>query len=685
MMLLPIYDYFFHRRKILTALFNIGQLLLSLAIASFIWFRVGSDKGLSILAPDIILLALMTLIIFSLINHLLTNIVIVLATRKPFFQTGLLNKTALYNESAIITLGLSMAALWTLYPLLAVFSTVPVVILFLSLITLSKKESALKIRQAELASLNDLALEISAELDMKKLVQAIVCIASKSVQASAALLALDDHNPRHMEIYATHGFDDKKEQPKWFSLPFEDVVCEKDLCISHTVPGDMFPESPQERWTGYMALSISILKEKKSILCVFSGMERKSFDSSDAEKLKNLGKFIEIALSNASLYENLKSAQQCLIQSEKLSAVGMLISGVAHELNSPLTSIIGYSDLMYAQAKEESLKKKLEKIASEAQRAAKIVQNLLTFARESKADKKPMNANALIEKVLEMKSYSFRSSKIRVIREFFPQLNDTLADSNQIHQAILNILNNAEHALESKAGKKIIVIRTYEKDRWIYIKISNNGPPIPEENLKKIFLPFFTTKEIGRGTGLGLSICYGIIKEHKGKFAVENEREDGVTFTIELPAILPQEEYKSFHRTPSALLEQMKEVKGKKMLLVEDEDLIRGFISEFLSKYHMKLETACNGLEAIDKLKKDNYDLIMVDIKMPGLNGMEFYQTLKKENPSLLDKIIFMTGDGANKETRRFIQSCLRPCLAKPFTSEDLLNIISEFFLPASV
>ncbi len=549
LVLLPLYDHFFSKRKLLTALFNIGQLLISLAIISFIWLRVGSDRGLSILSAKILFLALFTLIIFSIINHLLTNIVIVLAAKKSFFKTGLLNKTALYNESAIITLGLSMASLWTLYPPLAVLSTVPIAILFLSLITMSKKESALTIRQAELASLNDLALEIGAEIDIKKLRHAIVRIASTSTHASAAVLAINHNNPNYMDICASYGFENDEVQPKKFTLSSENNIDKKDIYIGDNLSEKLFPECLQGRFTQYMALPIPILKEKESILCVLSGTERKSFDAFDAKKFKNLGRFIEIALSNATLYENLKQVQQQLIQSEKLSAVGMLVSGVTHELKSPLMSIIGYSDLLHSQAKEESFKRKLEEIAGEAQRAAKIVQNLLSFARESKLNKKLININALIEKVLEMKSYSFHANKIRVHKDQSSPLKDILADHTQIHQVLLNIINNAEDALKSKPDERIIDIKTFEEDGWIKVKISNNGPNIPEESLKKIFLPFFTTKELGKGAGLGLSICYGIIEEHKGKIAAVNKNGRGVTFSIKLPASHPYKEHEKSQKS----------------------------------------------------------------------------------------------------------------------------------------
>ncbi len=681
LILLPLFDYFFNKRKLLTALFNMGQLLFSLAIASTLWFRMHMDEVFSRWTPVIILSALMTLIIFSLANHLLTNIVIALAARKPFFKTGFLNKTVLLNESVVITLGLSMASLWILYAPLAILATVPIAILFLNLIALSKKESILTIRQSELASLNDLALEIGSELDMKKLSQAIVRIASDSVHASAAFLAFDENNESHLNIYAAYGWEHLEKLPKKFFTP-QHISSQDRFYRGQTTSKKLFPDLSAEESLNYMVLPLSSLKDKKAMLCVVSGMERRNFDHSDAERLKNLGKFADIALSNATLFENLKLAQQHLIQSEKLSAVGMLVSGVAHELNSPLTTILGYSDLLYAQLREETYRRKLEKIAGEAQRASKIVQNLLTFARESKADKKSLNINTLFDKVLELKAYSFRSSAIKVRKEFRADLGEIRADANQMHQVLLNILNNAEHALTSKKGEKTILIRTTAEKGWLKIVIFNNGPQIPNENLKKIFLPFFTTKEIGRGTGLGLSICYGIIKEHQGRITVENSRE-GVLFTIELPICSPRKTTNESSTKPSRHVHG-DELMRKKILVVEDETGIRDFIIELLTSVGMQLDTAYNGLEAKNKLKKNDYDLILLDIKMPGLSGIDLYRILEKEQPSLLDRILFMSGDTANEETKNFLRSSTRPCLSKPFTAENLLSTLRDILAPVS-
>ena len=678
LILLPIFDHFFNRRKILTVLFNIGQLLFSLAVAMFVWQRVGRDEGLMITNPRVLITAFSVLVIFSGMNHLLTNVVIRLATKKPFFKTGLLNRTALFNESAVITLGLSMGALWTIYPPLAMLSVIPIAILFSTLITLSKKESNLVTRQAELTYLNELALEIGAELDMQKLGKALVKIVAESMHASASLLAFYDNDPRIINIHASYNIGKEGGLPVKIAAPHKKFFVAKDIYISSKPPEKLFTDLPLENFTSFIILPISILKEERGILAVFCGPDRKDFDSADAEWLRNFGKFISMALTNAGLYANLKTAQQKLLETEKLSAIGMLVSGVAHELNNPLTSIIGYTDLLHSKSSDEKDRKKLERIASEAQRAAKIVQNLSTFAKESRVEKRSVDINEIINHVLKIKYHDLKVHHIKVTEKISPEIDKVCAEPNQIEQVILNILNNAEYALKAKKTDKRIILETVKKEGWAEIRISDNGPGISEENLKKIFLPFFTTKEVGRGTGLGLSICYGIIDDHGGKIYAESELGHGATFIIKLPFmkdIIPVSTADEGSERSNG-----NTLKGKRMLIIDDEQSILEYTSELLSMHGAIVETSLNGSDALKMIHDQHYDLIITDIKMPVLNGKDFFNQLKEQNSPLTSRILFMTGDTISEETKQFIKGSELPYISKPFRSEDLYRSILQFF-----
>jgi signal transduction histidine kinase len=221
--------------------------------------------------------------------------------------------------------------------------------------------------------------------------------------------------------------------------------------------------------------------------------------------------------------KKLESAQAQLLQSEKLSAVGQLISGVAHELNNPLTSVIGFSQLLLSKEKNHKTEEYLNKITREAERCAKIVNNLLTFSRTHKPEKSYVGINGIIERTLDLMAYQFRTDNIEVIKKLDPNLPKTMADFHQLQQVFLNIINNAYQAMKDKRETRILTVETERSGLIIRIKFSDTGPGIPKGNLSRIFDPFFTTKEVGKGTGLGLSISYGIVKEHGGDIYVLSE------------------------------------------------------------------------------------------------------------------------------------------------------------------
>jgi signal transduction histidine kinase len=232
-----------------------------------------------------------------------------------------------------------------------------------------------------------------------------------------------------------------------------------------------------------------------------------------------------------------KLLQEQLIQSDKLAAVGELISGVAHEINNPLTAVVGFSQLLkkHENGLGEDQRKQLDIIWSEAERVRKIVSNLLSFARKQKPEKKPLDVNSLVEMVLDIRSYELEVGNINIVKEFGEELPQVEADAQQIEQVFLNMINNAQQAMIETHGKGNLTIRTYTNDNVVRIEFIDDGPGIAEEDLKKIFDPFFTTKEAGKGTGLGLSVSYGIIKEHNGNIFVESDQGKGARFIIELP------------------------------------------------------------------------------------------------------------------------------------------------------
>jgi two-component system NtrC family sensor kinase len=258
----------------------------------------------------------------------------------------------------------------------------------------------------------------------------------------------------------------------------------------------------------------------------------------------------ELAATNGRLLatvERLKATQAQLLQAEKLSAIGQLVAGVAHELNNPLTSVIGYAQLLQEELRDsaegdtprppQQLGHDLRRIAEESERAAKIVRNLLAFARRQSAERAEQDIADMMNRVLALRAYEFRLNAIELETSFEPGLPPILGDGGQLQQALLNLLLNAEQAMRARATRRIHVgARRVPEADAVELFIADTGHGIPDENLRRIFDPFFTTREVGEGTGLGLSICYGIVRDHGGQIAVESRVGQGTTFKVLLPA-----------------------------------------------------------------------------------------------------------------------------------------------------
>jgi len=266
------------------------------------------------------------------------------------------------------------------------------------------------------------------------------------------------------------------------------------------------------------------------------------FNDLEVALLEATGHQIGIALDNAKLYsesqrqlEELKLTQAQLIRAEKLSAVGELASGVAHEINNPLTTILGQAHLLLAGGDvKEAARDRLNIIAEETSRAARIVQNLLMFARHYTPERRPCSLADQVRRVLELKAYQLRQDDVDIRTEFTP-CPPVYADEHQIQQVLLNLVQNAHQAMARQAAPHVLTVRVGPVDGGARIEVLDTGPGIPPDVLPKIFDPFFTTKPPGDGSGLGLSVSYGIISEHSGRLWGENRPDGGAAFIVELP------------------------------------------------------------------------------------------------------------------------------------------------------
>jgi len=377
-----------------------------------------------------------------------------------------------------------------------------------------------------------------------------------------------------------------------------------------------------------------------------------------------------------------KLLQQQLIQSEKLSAIGELVSGIAHELNNPLTGVMGYSQLLQLRSDlDERARDSLQKINNLALRCQKIVQNLLSFARKQKPERTLTCVNDILEKTIELRSYELSVNNIRVQSELDRNLPRTIADAHQLQQVFLNVITNAEQAMLDTNGRGSLVVRsrTDAKNNRIVVEIQDDGPGIPEKLLTRIFDPFFSTKEVGKGTGLGLSIAYGIVQQHGGMTYARSRPGEGSTFVIELPIVtVVQQDAPMFPILMPQALHFEGLIRGKRILVVDDEKYILDFFVEILRMFPARVDTACDGLEAMDKLQADRYDLILTDYKMPQMSGKELFYWIRQHQPNLARRIIFITGDTVSAETRSFFESTASRYLGKPFKIEEVKEIIQQ-------
>jgi signal transduction histidine kinase len=376
--------------------------------------------------------------------------------------------------------------------------------------------------------------------------------------------------------------------------------------------------------------------------------------------------------------DTLKTTQAQLIQSEKLSGIGEFVAGVAHELNNPLTSVMGFSELLSKADTNPQHQRFLEMISKSAQRCHKIVQSLLSFARRRAPERKLSSINELVESAVEFLQYQLRTSNIEVVTRLDAHLPKAMVDPHQIQQVFLNVINNARQAIEGNQPKGSIRIATETCGQVVRVTFQDNGPGIDERNLSKVFDPFFTTKEIGKGTGLGLSLCYGMVKEHGGGIIVRSKPGEGATFIIELPLASATEDVTEEKERPICPLVSPSEGIGKRVLVIDDEEAILQMVRETLAEQGYEVDVVRDGESALSRLGQTSYDLAICDWKMPGLNGQQIYERVRASNPALSERIIFFTGDVINEKAERFLRESRRVCLSKPFSLMEFRAAIGK-------
>ncbi len=371
--------------------------------------------------------------------------------------------------------------------------------------------------------------------------------------------------------------------------------------------------------------------------------------------------------------QELQAQREALLQTEKVAAMGQLLAGVAHELNNPLSTIVGYTQLLVLRVGHGPIAEWLERIEQSAQRCTRIVRNFLALARQYPPERQLVVLNRVVEDALELLAYPFRLDGIAVCRSLSGDLPPIWADPHQLQQVVVNLLTNAHQAMrETPPPRRLTLTTRYDpRAHRVLLEIADTGPGVPPVIQARIFEPFFTTKQPGQGTGLGLSLCRGIIEGHGGVLRLETTEGRGATFVVEVPI-----------GTPPAALEEpraaeaLQPTPSKTILVVDDEPDVARLLAEALELDGHRVETTTSGIAALDRLRERPYDLIFSDIKMPGLGGAELYHELARCQPGLERRIVFVTGDTMNPTTRQFLQQTGALNVSKPFGLDEIRRLV---------
>ena len=373
---------------------------------------------------------------------------------------------------------------------------------------------------------------------------------------------------------------------------------------------------------------------------------------------------------------DLRRAEKSLAQAERLSSLGEVVAGVAHELNNPLSAVLGYAQLLRPGTPHDDLERDLTRIVESARRCQKIVVNLLSFARKHPAKKMPQDLNACIRKVIELKTYHLRASQIDVRLELAEPLSPTLIDFHQMEQVILNLVNNAEQSIASTGRPGRVIVRSFAAGDDVAIEIEDDGPGVPPSVRHRVFDPFFTTKDIGMGTGLGLSVSYGIVQEHRGRIELRPDRPGaGACFAV----ILPRAEGAAV----DAFVEELpssapKPLLGRRVLVAEDEPIVLDLFSRLLERDGATVTLAHDGEEAWSRILETEFDLIVADLRMPNLDGRALYERVVEEKPAMARRFVFATGDLVRQESLQFLEGIPNRILAKPLDVDDVRRVLVQ-------
>jgi PAS domain S-box-containing protein len=546
-------------------------------------------------------------------------------------------------------------------------------------------EDEIRRRNRELNALNAMAVIATQSFDLDEILNLTLrqVISLLGAEAGSVYLAELENQFRRRANWGQRLTDRRRLAEVDFPQGLGDLVMRSR---AEVLTSEYLPHLPQEvsefihaTDTGCSIWVVLWGKDTPIGLMGISRGQARDYSSNDENLLVAIGRQLSTTVEKVRLYEetckaydDLRRAQEQLLQSEKMSAIGQLIAGVAHELNNPLTAILGYAQLLEEEKLESRPMDYVGKIFKQAQRTHRVVQNLLSFARQRKPERHDFDVVEVLEEALLLRDYDMKVSSIKLEREIEPGVSAVSGDPHQLEQVFLNIINNAVDAMMDEApveGKeRTLKVRVQADEQNVVIEFHDSGPGIKEAH--RIFEPFFTTKSVGKGTGLGLSICYGIVKEHGGEISAQNADNGGAIIQVKLPSA----GHAAISPPPEPVAAQHERALDGRILLVEDEEAVLEFERDVLSGAGAQVTTVTSADKMRTALATQSFDAMIINGKMPGSGSVaESRRWLTENFPELARHLLFTFSSLAEPEVRGFLEKSNVPFLVKPFEVGDLI------------
>jgi len=576
-------------------------------------------------------------------------------------------------------------------------------------------------QSARMAALLEVTRRMNATLDEEELLPFMMGKVVELMEADHGHLVLllpaeggaepgPDYAPWEVKVTISRDENDqKKASPPSNTMIRRVVDTRQPMRLDDALSDDLIKDSKSAHELGLRSVMAVPLITRSRLLGVLSVENRGKFAQFNEEHLDFLqvfGNQAAVAIENARLYRSLRDAQAQLsrahramrlevheshqalkserqrlevLESEvrhldKMAALGMMVSGIAHELNNPLTGALGFAQLLALSTNlTEKQQGQLGHITTEMSRCAEIIRNLLRFSRKSKFQRARVDLNQLVRDAVDLRRYQMEVNNVVISESFDTRIGEIMIDHFQLKGVFLNLLNNAFDAIQTHQGKgQITVTTTLTDDDRLQVTVSDTGGGILD--LEKIFDPFYTTKEVGKGTGLGMSVAFGVVRAHGGTITAQNI-EGGACVSVELPHERPPEE-----EIAPPLVEEptpTPAISAGRILVIDDEEVIRELCEALLEGEGFQVDLAADGVEGKAKIEANQYDLIITDIRMPGnVSGVDLYRWLRKRKPEMCDRVIFITGDLLTRNLRDALGEVGRRLLTKPFPVATLIEVV---------